>query len=88
MKGLIRIEGWEHGSRIEPIEIKCKVSEVGCLQKIYAAAPDLLAALETLVEAMPEIDSDEELSGADAVEWLSINWHMFKAAIAKAKGLK
>lgn len=76
-KGEIRIQGIQEGSKTDPITIPCKVDEVEALQKVYAAAPDLLAACEYLNKTMFMYDDD-------CPEWLE----NIREAIAKATRTK
>lgn len=53
---------------------------------LIAAAPELLEALKALVQGLPEMETDESMSGGDVVEYLSAAWPNIKAAICKAEG--
>lgn len=57
----------------------------GADARLIAAAPELLEALKDLVSQLPEMDADQPLPGADAVDVLCFVWPKIKAAIAKAE---
>ena len=54
--------------------------------QLMAAAPEMLAALETVLATFPEIRTDEPMSGADTIEALSLIWNSLEEAVKKAKG--
>ena len=59
----------------------CDEETIRANAQLIAAAPDLLAALETGVELF-ELDEEANRPGTDAFTWL----HQARAAIAKARG--
>lgn len=55
--------------------------------RLIAAAPELLAVLQSFVNAWAEqIDKDKEVNGSDAVDFIAGYLDDARAAIAKAKG--
>jgi hypothetical protein len=52
-----------------------------------AAAPDLLDALERFEAVLgADLSSDEPMSGADTLEWLTAWWPNAQEALRKARG--
>lgn len=52
---------------------------------LIASAPELLEALKLVVDGL-QLDVDEEVSGADVIEYLSVHWQTLKSAVKKAEG--
>ena len=54
---------------------------------LIAAAPDLLACVAGFVESWGrEVDTDADINGSDAVEWINSAMFEFRAALVKAAG--
>ncbi len=65
----------------------CINESIGRPAAIRSAAPELLATLESLRAALPELeDPNEPLAGTAAVDVLCEHWSRITAAIAKARG--
>lgn len=60
-----------------------KANEIG---KLFCASPELYACVKSLSENFPEIGTDNHVSGADLVDWLSEQWPYWQAALKKAEG--
>lgn len=60
--------------------------------RLIVAAPKMLEALKSAIEAWPELDNDDDgtdgsIAGADMVEWFCTQFApLARAAIAKAEG--
>jgi hypothetical protein len=54
-----------------------------------AASPELLACVQAFVRRFgAAVECDEEINGADAVDWISENMPEFKNALKKARGTR
>lgn len=49
--------------------------------ELFAKSPKMLAVLKKLVASFPEMDTDEPINGADAVDTLCAMWDEIKDAI-------
>jgi hypothetical protein len=56
--------------------------------KIMTAAPELLACVEGLLTNFPQLGTDEDLNGADLVDWINDQLPYWKLALKKAGVLK
>lgn len=70
-----------------PSEGAVPLAQVKANARLIAAAPDMLAVLESALAAWPQLDTDEEINGADLVEWFCTHFApSARAAIAKTEG--
>lgn len=57
--------------------------------KAEQAAPELFDCVSGFVRRFSaQVELDEEINGADAVEWIAENMPAFRTAYKKARGLK
>jgi len=65
------------------------VSEVDANARLIAAAPEMFECVASFVRKFGvAVECDEEISGADAVDWIGENMREFKNALSKARGLR
>ena len=55
-------------------------------KQMIVAAPDLYACVASLLANFPQLGTDEEISGADVIDWLNAELATWKKAVAKAEG--
>lgn len=88
------VETWPNGWNAPIIIADCHTnrapeseSERCANARLIAAAPDLLKAVQSVVNSFPELnDPDEPLNGGDAVERLGELWLKLREVLLRAKG--
>ena len=74
----------------ESFEVVCDIPEARKADlNLIEASPDLFACVAAFVgEFGFDVECDEAISGADAVDWISGHMADFRNAMKKARGLK